>query len=122
MRSVFLVAALAAISVAGCASRSDDIAASYISPLAYQSLTCAQLSEEASRVSSRAALAVGAQNQRATNDAVATGVGVVLFWPALFFIRGDSTSAAEVARLKGEMDAIEEMSIRKNCGIEFRRS
>jgi hypothetical protein len=54
--------------------------------------------------------------------AVATGVGVVLFRPALFFIKGDSTTAAEVARLKGEMDPIEQASIQKKCGIEFRRA
>jgi len=47
------------------------------------------------------------------------GVGLVLFWPSLFFIRGDRETRAELARLKGELDAIEQMSIRKNCGIKF---
>ncbi len=32
--------------------------------------------------------ASGAQDSKASNDAVATGVGVVLFWPALFFHQG----------------------------------
>lgn len=63
----------------------------------------------------------GAQDSKATGDAVATGVGIVLFWPALFFIKGDSTTAAELARLKGEMEAIEQTSIKKNCGITFKK-
>ena len=113
---------LVAVCVSGCASRSENIGAAYVSPSAYSSFGCPQLQEEASRVSSRAAAASGAQDAKASNDAVATGVAVVLFWPAAFLIKGDSVGAAEVARLKGEMEAIEQASIRKNCGIQFRRS
>ena len=88
----------------------------------YASVSCNQLREEAARVSSRAIQATGAQDQKATGDAVATGVAVALFWPALFLIKGDSTTASEVARLKGEMDALEQASIQKRCGIQFRRA
>jgi hypothetical protein len=70
----------------------------------------------------RAAIAAGVQDQKATSDTVATTVGVIIFWPALFFIGGDKGNAAELARLKGEMDAIEQTSIRKNCGIQFRQA
>ena len=73
-------------------------------------------------MSAHAASAAGVQNSKATGDAVATTVAVVVFWPALFFIKGDGASAAEVSRLKGEMSAIEQASIQKNCGIAFQRS
>jgi len=49
-------------------------------------------------------VASGAQGQKATNDAVATGVGVAVFWPALFFIKGDAASAQKIAQLKGNAD------------------
>jgi hypothetical protein len=76
---------LAAASVlTGCASRSSDIAAAYVSPPQYQSLSCAQIKEEAARVSARAAVAPGAQDQNATNDTIATTAAVILFWPAAF--------------------------------------
>ena len=72
-----------------CLGRSrGDRTAHNESPIQYQSYSCAQLREEAARVSARAAEASGAQNQKANNDAIATGVGAVLFWPALFFIKG----------------------------------
>jgi hypothetical protein len=64
----------------------------------------------------------GAQDLKASNDAVATGVGVVLFWPALFFIKGDAGTAQEVAQLKGDMEAIEEANIQKKCGIQFNKA
>jgi hypothetical protein len=43
-----------------------------------------------------------------------------LFWPALFLIKGDATSGQEVAQLKGDMEAIEQANIQKNCGMQFR--
>ena len=106
--------------LAGCASSSDKISASYISPLQYQNYTCAQLAEEAQRVSSRAAQTAGVQDQKASSDAVATGVAIVLFWPAAFMIGGNDQTTAELARLKGEFEAVEKVSIQKNCGHLFR--
>lgn len=105
--------------LAGCASKADDISASYVSPILYQNLTCEQLALEATNVSQRAAVAAGVQDKKAGQDAAAVAVGAVLFWPALFLAKGDGAGAAEVARLKGEMQAIETASVQKNCGIVF---
>ena len=118
----FLSAAVAAsILLSGCATNPNQISAAYVSPVLYQNLTCAQLAQEAQRDSNAAAAATGAQSNQASKDAVMTTVGVVLFWPALFFIGGDKGNAAEVARLKGEMQAIEQANISKNCGITFQK-
>jgi hypothetical protein len=112
----------ASLPIAACASKSENIAAAYVSPVQYASYSCPQLREEASRVSTRAVQAAGAQDSKATGDAVATTVGVVVFWPALFFIKGDGATSAEVANLKGQMEAIEQASIQKRCGISFQRA
>ncbi|MBW6507034.1 MAG: hypothetical protein K0B00_09820 [Rhodobacteraceae bacterium] len=106
--------------LAGCASNSNEVMPQYVSPTLYQSLTCRQIGEEARRVSARTAQMSGVQDAKAQGDAVATGVALVLFWPALFFIQGDKQNASELARLKGEFEALEQASIQKNCGIEFR--
>jgi hypothetical protein len=50
---------------------------------------------------------------------VATGVALVLFWPAAFFIKGDGPAAAELGRLKGEYEALERVSNQKRCGLRF---
>jgi len=107
------------VSLAGCASRSSDISAAYVSPLNYQNYTCAQLAEEAQRISRRAQEVSGAQDSKATRDVVATTVGVVVFWPLLFAVGGDGPTAAELARLKGELEAVEKVSIEKKCSIRF---
>jgi hypothetical protein len=36
-------------------------------------------------------------------------------------LSGDGPTAAELSRLKGEMEALETVSIQKNCGIQFKR-
>ncbi|MFV0368605.1 MAG: hypothetical protein ACK5KM_09115 [Hyphomicrobiaceae bacterium] len=116
----FLLLMTAAIA-GGCASSSSDIHAAYVSPLQYDNLTCSQLGAEAERVSARAAQVAGVQDQKSSNDAVATGVAIVLFWPAAFFIKGDGPTAAELARLKGEFETIEKVSVLKNCNLQFRQ-
>ncbi|MEM1100525.1 MAG: hypothetical protein AAGH73_03210 [Pseudomonadota bacterium] len=111
---------LTSLVLSGCAQSPENIAATYVSPLQFQSYSCNQLVEEGNRVGRRAAEVAGVQQKKADQDAGATAISLVLFWPAAFFIKGDKETAAELARLKGELEAIEQASIRKNCGIEFR--
>jgi hypothetical protein len=119
MRVVF-ACALAALA-ASCASKSSEIVAAYVSPIPYQSYTCQQLGMEAQAVSAKAAELSGVQDQKRTNDQVATGVAIVVFWPAAFLVGGDGQVAAQLAQLKGQMNAIEQASIQKKCGIQFQR-
>ena len=121
MKNHAAISVFMALAIAGCASKSADIAPSYVSPMNYQNYTCEQLSEEGRNVSSRAAIASGQQDKARSRDAVKTGVGVVLFWPVLLFMDGDGPKSAELASLKGQMDAIEQASIQKKCRIEFQR-
>ncbi|UWR10544.1 hypothetical protein [Sulfitobacter mediterraneus] len=110
------------VGLAGCAQKAEDVTATYISPMAYQSYSCKQIAQEASRVSGRVGELSGVQNKKASDDAVATGIALVVFWPAAFFIKGDKQTAAELGRLKGELEALEQASIRKKCGIVFKRA
>lgn len=115
----FVVVVAAAALVCGCASKSSEITAAYVSPVQYQNYTCQQLSMEAQAVSARAAQVAGVQDQKRSNDAIATGVAVVVFWPAAFLVGGDGPSAAELGQLKGQLVAIEQASTMKKCGIQF---
>ena len=100
--------------VTGCATQSDEIPASYVSSIKYNSYSCSQLEQEYSRLISRSQSTNRRQDDIAGNDAVAMGVGLVLFWPALFFIDNDDHKE-EVARLKGELDAVETSGVEKDC-------
>jgi hypothetical protein len=112
MRAIYILAAASVL--AGCASRSSDIAEAYVSPLQYQSFSCVQLSQEAARVSARAAVASGVQDQNATNDTVATTAAVILFWPAAFMIKGNGANAQEVAQQRAIWTRSNKRTSRRN--------
>jgi len=118
----FLIFCIALTVIAGCASRASKIEPRYAPSSIYENLSCSALREDAIRLSVSASDAIGRQNKAATTDAIKTGVGVVLFWPVLFLNEGNGNKAAEVARLKGEMLALEHASQRKNCNIAFQKS
>ena len=108
-----------AVLLGGCATSPKDIEASYVSPVPYQGMSCNQLRAEAARVSNAAAVATGRQSQQAGSDAAAMTVSMLIFWPAIFFVGGDKGNAVELANLKGQMQAIEQVNAEKNCGIQF---
>ncbi len=83
--------------------------------MTYENFTCSQLKEENQRIQSRINEVSGNVDQRASGDKAKMGVGLVLFWPTLFFLKGDGPEAQELARLKGEHDALEQSHIKKNC-------
>jgi hypothetical protein len=118
MKKLILVPALL-LAVSACATAPKDITPTYVSTLQYQNLTCAQLQTEAQNVSNAAMAASGAQQKKADGDNVAMGVGLIVFWPALFFMKGNGTDANAVAQLKGQMQAIQSVSDAKKCGITF---
>src|SRR5262245_60953683 len=118
-RMASFVALALCVAGIGCAKRSEDVAASYISPLQYQQFSCAQLAAEASRVSQRAAELAGVQDSKRTKDKVATAAAIIVFWPAAFLVNGDDAQTAELARLKGEFATIQQVS-RHRPGLEAR--
>lgn len=107
---------IAAIGLSSCASKSDKVQASYVSPLQYSDFSCKQIKGEIGRVGRKMNEVAGVQDKTASDDAVAMGVGLVLLWPALFFIDGDDQHV-ELGRLKGEFDALEQAAIQKNCSV-----
>ena len=114
MKIVVVMLLVASLMFSGCASPPEEIEAAYVSPLEYQSYSCSQLTEEMRRIGRRVREVAGDQAETASDDSVAMGIGLVLFWPALFFISGDDR-AEELARLKGEAEASEQAAIQKNC-------
>ncbi len=88
----------------------------YVSSTQYASLDCQQLGAELTRVSRREIELYGQLKKMADNDEAQMGIGLILFWPTLFFLEGgDGPQAAEYTRVKGEGDAVEQVMIQKSC-------
>ena len=102
--------------LSGCASQPDELATQSVSPLQFKGYTCDQLVSEDIRVSNRINELYLNLKKKADNDAVQTGIGIILFWPALFLLEGgDGVAAQEYSRLKGEKQGIEQTANMKDC-------
>ena len=98
-----------------CATAGKDIAAAYVSPMQYANYDCDQLRQESQRIGGRVNQLTGRLDEAASNDKAIMGVGLVLFWPALFALGGTKQQEAELARLKGEYDAVQATATSKKC-------
>ena len=105
--------------VTGCATSPNEMTASYVSPLIYQSFDCQQLVMESDRVSRRVQSMHAKLDEKESDDSAKMAVGLILFWPALFFLDGDEDGAIEYKRLKGESEAIHQAAIAKKCDLKL---
>lgn len=116
-----LIALLFLFLITACASSKEDIPTQYVSPLQYNSYKCSQIEMELARVSQHVSRLAGEVDKRAGNDSAKMGVGLILFWPTLFFLDGDGPQAQEYGRLKGEFETLEKVAIEKNCKIKVEK-
>ena len=114
MRIIIIFSAII-LFIAACSKSSDEVSAVYVSPSQYANYGCPQLTAEMSRVSTRVSQLSGTLDDNAETDGIVTGAGIILFWPALFFLGGTKEEEAEYARLKGEYTALEQSYLEKGC-------
>jgi hypothetical protein len=106
--------------MSACATQPNKIPAQYVSPLQYKDYDCEQISYEQARMERRTGQLYTSLKKEANADAWQMGIGLVLFWPTLFMLEGgDGPEATEYARLRGEYQALHEVSVMKKCALEF---
>jgi hypothetical protein len=116
MRSHLLAAAAfaACASVGACAPTPESIQPAYVSEVPYQSWTCQQLGEEELRLTSALATAGIQQNTARSNDTM----GVIFLGLPVGSMSGQSI-APQIARYKGEQEAIHRATIRNHCAEQI---
>ena len=119
MQKIIITTLAAILALGGCATSAANIAASYATPMQYQSYDCAQLTSESQRIHGRVNQLAGRLDEAANNDKVLMGVGLILFWPALFALGGTKQQEADYARLKGEYDAVQQALVTKKCDLSY---
>lgn len=99
------------LGVAACAPTPESIQPAYVSEVPYQSWTCQQLGEELGRLSYALSTASSQQNTARSNDIA----GVILLGLPVGSMSGQSI-APQIARYKGEQEAVNKAMIRNGCG------
>lgn len=112
-----LIVVVSAISVflAGCAPRPENVEASYVPTSTYSNRSCREIVSERNDIVRQVEATSAQQKKKADNDAVATGVALVLFWPAAFFIGAKGDKSAKLAGLKGHYNALTTVGVQKKC-------
>ena len=108
MKKLLLIMVILA-SVSGCATRPESISPSYVSHERYVGNECTVLRTKKSGAIANLVESSDLQNNDANNDAL----GVFLVGIPVSQLSGDH--AAEVAKWKGTVDAIETAQIINNC-------
>lgn len=109
------VTVMTAIFLSGCATAGKDVVASYVSPTQFSNFDCDQIRLEMGRLNGRVSQLAGRLDEAASNDKAILVGGGLLFWPALFALGGTKQQETELARLKGEYDALHSAAIEKKC-------
>jgi hypothetical protein len=109
MRTNAILVAIAVL-LGGCAKSPESIAPAYVSDITYRPLSCNDLAIESARLNQALARASTQQEQARGNDTV----GIILLGLPVSSLSGDNV-APEVARLKGELEAIHRASLQKKC-------
>ncbi len=114
-RRALLPSLLALSLLAGCATRSTQVAPLPANPADFATWDCARIDDELDSVRQRAADLAWAVDEHAGNNIIALGLGVTVFWPALLAMRPEGLEAADLARLKGRDDALRIAAGQQSC-------
>jgi hypothetical protein len=105
------------ILVTGCASKAADIGKTFVSPSIYSTYDCEQVNLEMMRYGTQISELEGKQNKRYKSDQMNGWLGTIILWPLLLFIKGDGEIASELKSAKGTMEALQQVSVEKKCGM-----
>jgi len=112
----FFLAISTAVIFSGCASKPHELQAAHVSTAGYKGYECKELHAELQNNINRVNDLLGILDEKASGDEAQMAIGMILFWPALFALEGgDGVEAAEYSRLRGEINAIEQVAIIKEC-------
>ena len=108
MKTIIMASTGAALALAGCSTGSSGVSATYVPTSKYSGWTCESLNVELSRVQNRAAAISGKLDKDKSTDQAVAAAGILLFWPALFFLDGnDPVKQNQLSKMLGEAEAID---------------
>jgi len=105
----FTVCSAAALVLAGCATRPESIHASFVSHEKFSGLDCEELAARVVATKAKLTEASRLQNEKANGDAVG------VFFLGIPFSKLTGDHEAEIAQLKGELEALDTAQVKAEC-------
>jgi hypothetical protein len=114
-RTLWSLALVASLALAACARRTQEIEATPADPALFAGASCAELVAERAKRSEKLIFSGLAQDQVSADDRMRT-LGVPTPVGTIF----DGDREPDVARLKGELHALEAALVAARCGADYR--
>jgi hypothetical protein len=111
---------LIALLLSACTSSMGNIPAQYVPPEKYQGLTCREIGAEGEHVASRVAEISGDAHSNTAGAARPVAPPIVVHWPTPWLATSEE-GIAELSKLRGEFEALEQAAERKRCGLSFKQ-
>jgi hypothetical protein len=106
-----------ALIATGCAQTAKNVDAAYVSPSAFSGRNCNSLTLERNEIVRNVNRLTEDQNKAATDDAVITGIALVLFWPAAIALAATKDKSSALSVAKGNYDTITSTMEKKGCRL-----
>jgi len=111
----FLGGIAIAATLAGCAQNPDAIQAADVSRSAYNGVSCQTLRAELYETESGLGQLEAAQRAERNKDTAWVTGGALLFFPAMVVAAAGEDHTTEIARMKGERNAMRSAMISRGC-------
>ena len=110
---VTLIISMIMMMMTGCGGRQAYPV--QVSKIGDSRLSCNQLESDMGRINHEIRNKSGQKSKGDNKDAVLVGVGLVLFWPALFFMDLSNADKTELEALRSRHNYLKSIYINKGC-------
>lgn len=108
---------VSSLSLSGCATAPGNVDPIKYSDAIYADMECQQL-EPINGVIQQDLAKVTEEQRSDRADDLGWGIaGGLFFWPVMFMMNGNDATVTELAMLKGQSDALEDVMVNKECMI-----
>ncbi len=115
-QSLAILASVGILAACSSAPKSNEVGAAYVPTTLYQNMTCEQLITEAESVRRAIPALESTVDKHHSNQKGVEIVTWILFWPAAFALDKGEANSAQLAKAKGEIEAISLAMKSKRCG------
>ena len=97
------------------AKQASEVNKVYVSSSKYKSFTCKELVNESEIIRSREPALAAKVDKHYKSQKNTEAVTWLLFWPAAFWLDDGAADSNELAQVRGELDAIRQAMLSKDC-------
>ncbi len=115
-QSLAILASVGILAACSSAPKSNEVSAAYVPTAMYQNMNCEQLITEAEAIRRSVPALEAAVDKHRSQQTTVEVVTWLLFWPAAFALDKGEANSSQLAKAKGELEAISMAMKSKNCG------